>query len=72
MLPHTPTPRRDGTNQHKTNQRTNHLSEESEVSLSRLPAPLDTAPQNLPNWLRVIAMEMGLSRTRLAQAADWQ
>ena len=57
---------------HGTNQRTNHLSEESEVSLSRLPAPLETAPQNLPNWLRVIAMEMGLSRTRLAQESYWQ
>ena len=53
MFPHTPAPRHDGTNKHKTDQRTNYLSrevytlniaEESEVLQSRLPAISSNGP----------------------------
>ena len=40
-----------------------NTDEESEVSLPRLPASVQTGPHHLPNKLRVISMEMGLSRT---------
>ena len=40
-----------------------NTDEESEVSQLRLPDSLQAGPHNLPNWLRVIAMEMELSRT---------
>ena len=61
MLPDIPTPRHDGTEKQRTNQRTNYLSRM--VYALNEDEEREVGHVNLPNWLRVIAVKMELSRT---------